>query len=213
MKKRHWRNLIIILFALFVATSWAIDYWVTSTTQQQLYSDLQAIPKNRVGLVLGTSKWESTGVVNAYYKSRIDAAVELYNAGKIDFILVSGDNRSTHYNEPQTMKNDLIARGIPANKIYMDNAGVHTLDSILRCRDIFGQDHFTIISQEFHNERALFIANHKHINAIAYNAKEITGPITLKVKLREKFSRIKMMFELLLNTQARFYYGPSVEIK
>ncbi len=71
---------------------------------------------------------------------------------------------------------------------------IHTLDSILRCRDIFGEDHFTVVSQEFHNERALFIANHKNIVAVGYNARGVDGFTGFKLTVREKLSRIKMMF-------------------
>ena len=108
------------------------------------------------------------------------------------------------------MKNDLIARGVPANRIFMDNAGFRTLDSILRCRDIFGEDHFTIISQAFHNQRALYIANHKNITAIAFCAKD--GDNVWFSYIRDKFARVKMIYDLVQNTQAR-YYGERVEIK
>src|SRR6201999_3871725 len=148
-------------------------------------------------------------MVNPYYQNRIDAAVALYMAGKIDYGIVSGDS-TAFYNEPVLMKQDLIAHGIPASKIYMDNAGYRTLDSRLRCRDIFGEDNITIISQSFHNRRALFIANHKHVKAIAFNAQD--GGSIWDATLREKLAKMKMAFDLLLNKQAR-YYGERVEIK
>ena len=107
------------------------------------------------------------------------------------------------------MKNDLIARGVPAKRIYMDNAGFRTLDSILRCRDIFGQEQFTIISQAFHDQRALYIANHKNIKTIAFSARD--GDTYWFSTLREKFARVKMVYDLIQNTQAR-YYGEKVEV-
>lgn len=215
MRKRHIR--IVILFTLLIALTIAaigwLDHWITDSTKSQTYSDVKIIPEHKTGLLLGTSKYLRKKVLNPYYAYRIDAAVALYNAGKIHFIIVSGDNSSTHYNEPEQMKRDLVARGIPANKIFLDYAGLHTLDSILRCKDIFGEDNITIISQSFHNERALFIANHKGIAAVAYNAQDVTGWNGEKVHFREKFSRIKMLLELLLNTQAKYYYGDKVEVK
>jgi SanA protein len=108
------------------------------------------------------------------------------------------------------MRDDLIARGVPAARIYMDNAGFRTLDSILRCRDIFGQTSFTIISQPFHNQRAIYIANHKKITAVAFNAAEKDD--FFMVAIREKLARVRMVFDLLFNTQAK-YYGERVEIK
>jgi SanA protein len=212
MSKRFWRNIIVLIILLPLAIIAVANYMVSSTTAGQLYSDVNAIPKNKVGLLLGTSKYQdkAKNIINPYYQKRIDAAVELYMAGKIDFIIVSGDNSSAFYNEPVLMRDDLIARGIPENKIYMDYAGFRTLDSILRCRDIFGEDHITIISQRFHNQRALFIANHKHITAVAYNA--ASGDSFWDEILREKLARVKMLFDLVFNTQAK-YYGERVQIK
>jgi SanA protein len=211
MTYRFWRNTLIVLLLLLIILAGCINYYVVSTTGNQLFSDVKAIPKNKVGLLLGTAKYEdkSRKLINQYYQHRIDATVELYMAGKIDYIIVSGDNSSQFYNEPALMKADLIARGVPAKIIFMDNAGFRTLDSILRCRDIFGQDHFTIISQQFHNERAVFIANHKHVNVVAYNASD--GDSFWDTILREKLARVKMVADLVFNTQAK-YYGERITI-
>ena len=206
------RNIIIIIVLILAAVIGTVNYIVNSSTKNQLYYDVATIPKNKVGLLLGTAKYNDKGrnIINLYYQNRIDAAVALYMAGKIDYIIVSGDSNTVYYNEPVLMKNDLIARGVPANRIFMDNAGFRTLDSILRCRDIFGEDHFTIISQAFHNQRALYIANHKNITAIAFCAKD--GDNVWFSYIRDKFARVKMIYDLVQNTQAR-YYGERVEIK
>ena len=189
-----------------------VNYVVVQNTKSQLYSDVNLIPKNKVGVVLGTAKYKDKArkIINPYYQYRIDATVALYMAGKIDVIIVSGDNSSVYYDEPMLMRDDLVARGIPENHIYRDNAGFRTLDSILRCRDIFGQTSFTIISQKFHNERALYISNHKKLNCVAFNAKD--GEQFILVTIREKLARVKMMLDLVLNTQARFY-GEHITIK
>ena len=212
MKKHLWRNLFVIIIFLLVSIIGTANYLVNKTTAGQLYSSVDSIPKNKVGLLLGTAKYQDKGrqIVNPYYQNRIDATVALYMAGKIDFVIVSGDNSTAYYNEPALMKADLIASGIPEEKIYMDNAGFRTLDSILRCRDIFGEDHITIISQSFHNERALYIANHKHITAVAFNAK--SGGSFWDEIWREKLARVKMLIDLLLNKQAKFY-GERIDIK
>ncbi len=209
---RIFKKLIIIALLLLIGLVWTVNYVVSSSTKSQIYYDLAQIPKNKVGLLLGTAKYNDKGrnIVNLYYQNRIDAAVALYMAGKIDYIIVSGDSNTIYYNEPVLMKNDLIARGVPAKKIFMDNAGFRTLDSVLRCRDIFGQQQFTIISQAFHDERAVYIANHKGIKTVAYCAKD--GDTVWFSYLREKFARVKMIYDLIENTQAR-YYGDRVEIK
>ncbi len=206
------RNIIIIIVLILAAVIGTVNYMVNTSTKKQLYYDAATIPKNKVGLLLGTAKYNDKGrnIINLYYQNRIDAAVALYMAGKIDYIIVSGDSNTVYYNEPVLMKNDLIARGVPANRIYIDNAGFRTLDSILRCRDIFGEDHFTIISQAFHNQRALYIANHKNITAIAFCAKD--GDNVWFSYIRDKFARVKMIYDLVQNTQAR-YYGERVQIK
>lgn len=212
MRLRRWYIVGIIASILVLSLVFAANYAVTSSTATQIYSDVNAIPKNKVGLLLGTAKYKdrARNRINEFYQRRIDAAVALYMAGKIDYIIVSGDNSTQYYNEPKLMKNDLIARGVPENRIFMDNAGFRTLDSILRCRDIFGQTAFTVISQEFHNQRALYIANHKNVHAIAFNAAD--GDTFVEVTMREKLARVKMLLDLLLNKQAKFY-GQPIEIK
>lgn len=209
---RIWRNLCILAFILLIFAIWIVNYIVIKDTQGQLYYSVAQIPKNKVGIILGTAKFKDKGrnIINPYYQYRIDAAVELYMAGKIDVIIVSGDNSTKYYNEPLTMRDDLIARGVPIEKIVLDNAGFRTLDSILRGRDIFGLSNFTIISQTFHNQRALYIANHKNVQTIAFCAQDGHDP--WEEKIREKLARVKMMIDLLMNKQAKFY-GDKIEIK
>jgi SanA protein len=212
MSFRFWRNIIITLvFALLLVVG-VMNHLVNASTQTQIYTDITKLPKNKVGLLLGTAKYmdKARKIINMYYQNRIDAAVALYMAGKVDYIIVSGDNGTTYYNEPALMKADLIARGVPASRIFMDNAGFRTLDSILRCRDIFGQNQFTVISQQFHNQRALYIANHKEVNAIGFNAAD--GDMYWEVALREKLARVKMGLDLMFNKQAKTM-GATIDIK
>ncbi len=143
---------------------------------------------------------------------RIDATIALYKAGKIEFVLVSGDNGTIYYNEPTTIKKDLVEGGIPTDKIYLDYAGFRTLDSMVRAKFIFGLDSVTVISQQFHNERAIYIAEKKGLKAIGFNAKGISGKQGIKVQFREYLARVKVFIDLLLNTQPRFY-GEKIEIK
>ena len=207
-----WRNIIITVVAVLLLVVAVMNHLVNSSTKAQLFADVNEVPKNKVGLLLGTAKYmdKARKIINMYYQNRIDAAVALYMAGKVDYIIVSGDNGTTYYNEPALMKADLIARGVPAARIFMDNAGFRTLDSILRCRDIFGQNQFTVISQQFHNQRALYIANHKQVNAIAFNAAD--GDMYWEVALREKLARVKMGLDLMFNKQAKIM-GATVDIK
>jgi len=200
------------VLVLTAATVFATDRWVTGSTRKQLYSDVQQIPHNKVGLLLGTAKFLKDGWINYYYQYRIDAAVALFQAGKIDFILISGDNGTEHYNEPETMQADLIARGIPKEKIFLDYAGFRTLDSILRCREVFGESKVTVFSQPFHNQRAIFIAHHKEVAAIGFNARDVNRYGGLRTQAREKLARVKMLLDLVFDKQAKFY-GEKIKIQ
>lgn len=204
--------MLVLSCILIITVIFATDKWVTSSTKSQVYSDLQQIPHNKVGLLLGTAKTLKHGWSNLYYKYRIDAAVALYKAGKIDYILVSGDNGTKDYDETSAMQADLIAMGIPKERIFMDYAGFRTLDSVLRLKKVFGENAVTIISQPFHNQRAVFIANHKDISAVAYNAKDVSINSGFKTQLREKFARVKMLLDLAFGKNAKFY-GEKIVIK
>jgi len=181
------------------------------SAQGKTFSKVSELPKNKVGLVLGASKFTNANRINLYYKSRLDAAVKLYKAGKINFILISGDNSRKDYDEPSDFKNDLIAKGIPEKKIVLDYAGFRTLDSIIRAKEVFGLTECTIISQKFHNERAVFLANRKGINAIAYNAKGIKGRYGLKTNLREYLAKTKAVLDIVFSVQPKFL-GDKIDI-
>lgn len=137
------------------------------------YCDVSKIPYNRVGLVLGTNPFVPSGNMNYYFKYRIDACERLYKAGKVSKILVSGDNHSKDYDEPSCMKHALMERGIPESDIVLDYAGFRTFDSVVRCKKVFGQERVTIISQGYHNARAIYLAKSSGIDAIGYDAKDI----------------------------------------
>lgn len=212
MTWKIWRNIGIAVVLVLIVTIWVVNYIVVREAKSQLYYNTDLIPKNKVGLLLGTAKYmdKARNIVNPYYQYRIDAAVALYMAGKVDYIIVSGDNSTRYYNEPLLMRNDLVARGVPLKNIVMDNAGFRTLDSILRCRDIFGQKRFTIISQTFHNERAVYIANRKGVETVGFCCAD--GHEYVEETIREKLARVKMMLDLLFNKQAKFY-GDKVNIE
>ncbi|MFZ9032198.1 MAG: SanA/YdcF family protein [Robiginitalea sp.] len=211
MHRKTWKRLLavfILSFLIFTGCYFIIEF----STANRIYREVEDIPHNKVGLVLGTARHQVGGGINPYYQSRIDATIALYKAGKISYVLVSGDNGSVYYNEPNTIKKDLIEAGIPENRIYLDYAGFRTLDSMIRARIVFGLDSVTVISQEFHTERALFIASKKDLYAIGYSARDVEGSRGLKVHLREYFARVKVFLDLIFNTQPRFY-GKRIEIE
>ncbi|MGB5270233.1 SanA/YdcF family protein [Eudoraea sp.] len=210
--KRKYRFLAAILLLLSLLAIVISNFTIEISARGKTFNDPAVIPKNKVGLVLGTSRMLVEGGVNPYYAHRINATIKLYKAGKIEYVLVSGDNGSIYYNEPTTIKKDLVKRGIPGEKIFLDYAGFRTLDSMVRAKFIFGLDSVTVISQQFHNERAIYLAEKKGLMAIGFNAKGISGKEGIKVQFREYFARVKVFIDLLLNTQPRFY-GEKIEIK
>ncbi|WP_272151438.1 SanA/YdcF family protein [Tenacibaculum aiptasiae] len=209
-KKKYIITLFVVLFSLLIII--ISNYSIENYAKGKTFSNASAIKKNKVGLVLGTAKMLSNGMVNLYFKYRIDATVELFKKGKIDFVLISGDNGNKSYDEPTDFKNELMKYGIPEDKIFLDYAGFRTLDSVVRCKEIFGQDKVTIISQKFHNERAIYLAHNHNIEAIGFNAKDVSGRYGLKVKLREYLARTKVFIDILFRVKPKFL-GKKIEIK
>jgi SanA protein len=183
---------VMVLLALFIFVS---NYCINDYARDYIFDTIDLLPENEVGLLLGTSRLTSRGTKNLYFDERIDAAVKLFQAKKIRTIIVSGDNRHKSYNEPRDMRRELIKKGIPEKSIVFDFAGRRTLDSVVRAKMIFDQDSFTIISQKFQNERAVYIARHYGADAVAFNAE---GEADLKMNMREYFSRAKCIIDVLV---------------
>jgi len=204
--------LVIILFLVFlVCFVFIIDRNITQLAKDRVFFDVYSIPYNKVGLVLGTTKMIG-GKPNLFYEARLDATKKLFDAGKIDVVLVSGDNSTRYYSEPQDMKDDLMERGIPDSRIVLDYAGFRTLDSVVRAEKIFSQKKYTIITQKFHCERAIYIADKKHHDAVCYAASTPKGILADRIILREKFARFKAWLDInILKKQPKFL-GEKVEI-
>lgn len=198
---------ILVFVSIFFANK-----AVVTVSEGKTYDNVNEVPYNKTGLLLGTSKYLSDGRNNAYYVNRITATFDLYTHHKIDFLVISGDNGTKSYNEPEEMKNDLVKLGVPDSVIYLDYAGFRTYDSVIRMNKIFGQNAFTIISQQFHNERAIYIANHFGLNAIGFNAKDVNKYFGFKTQVREQFARVKMFIDVATAKKPKFL-GEKIEIK
>ena len=188
------------------------NFEIESKTQDFVTDDIEKLPNQKVGLLLGTSKTLPSGYKNYYFYYRIDAAEKLYKSGKIEYIIVSGDNSRKDYNEPEDMKNELINRGVPADRIYEDFAGFRTLDSVVRAKEIFGQNSYIIISQKFHNERAVYLAQKNGIQAFGFNAKDVNKYTGIKTKIREYLARTKVFVDFFIGKEPKFG-GEKIEIK
>lgn len=201
----------LILFAGILALIiFLADWRIKTKSSEYIYNNTDSIPKNKCGLLLGTIKTLKSGEENLYFTYRIDATMKLYEAGKIEYLVISGDNSKEDYNEPQDMMDELVRRGFPADKIYLDFAGFRTYDSMIRMKEIFGQTSFTIISQKFHVERAVFIARHFDLDAIGYNAKDVESYGGFRTKVREKFARVKVFIDFLFRKKPKFLGDPVI---
>lgn len=195
------------LLILAVVTTLLIQHSVVRCARGMTYHDVQLVSGKHVGLVFGCDD-RFQDRENLYFTHRMDAAADLWKAGKLCCLIVSGDNRSMQYNEPKKMKKALIERGVPAEKIVCDYAGLRTLDSVIRARTIFGVQKCLMISQLFQNERAIYIAKAHGIEAMGFNAKDVTGPGGRKTKWREFAARMMMWLDIhALHTQPR-HGGP-----
>lgn len=195
--------LAIALFALLTAITLLANWHTQRQTAAYLYDNAAQIPAHKAALLLGTSPTLADGRSNLYFTHRIRATAELYRAGKVRYIIASGDNRKHSYNEPDAMKAALIAQGVPPENITPDYAGLRTLDSVLRARDIFGQEGYIVVSQKFHNERAVYLARAHGIPAYGFNARDVAIRAGLKTRLREYGARVKMFIDLATGRQPR----------
>lgn len=196
---------------LFILSLFFIDQLFSWRNQDKIYSQIDKLPSYEVALVLGTSKYLGK-TLNEFYANRIDAAISLYQNNKVNTFLLSGDNAHRSYNEPWTMKRDLLKAGVPDDSIYLDYAGFRTLDSIVRSKAIFNTQEFIIVTQRFHCERALYIANYYDINAVCLAVPGPTQRTGVFVRTREVFARVKALLDLyIFGTQPKFL-GPKEPI-
>jgi SanA protein len=210
---RRWLKWVVLAAVLSCLLAvWGAERLVCGAAEGRTFDDIAAVTAREAALVLGCSERLANGDVNLFFRKRIGAAAELYAARKVNYLIVSGDNHVAGYDEPGDMKRALVARGVPAEAIYCDYAGFRTLDSVVRAKAIFGLDRFTVVSQEFHNQRAIFLAAHRGLDAVGFNAPDVTGRHGLRTRVRELFARIKTVLDVwILRTGPRFY-GPPVRL-
>jgi len=168
------------------------------------FDDAERVPHNKMGLVLGTSPLAPDGGANMYFVYRVEAAARLYKMGKVDWLLLSGDRSGEDYDEPQAMRDALIAHGVPAESIVLDKSGFRTLNSIVHTNKVYGQSSVTIISQRFHNQRAVFLALCNGVDAVAYNAEDVVKwNKYFKIHGREYLARVRMFVDLIMRREKR----------
>ncbi len=209
-----WRKsvgLLLLGICLAATAIWGCDAWVKRSASGLCHNKVESVPAQDVALVLGCSP-KVAGRPNLFFEHRITAAVALHRAGKVRAFIVSGDNGTKEYDEPTAMKAALIAKGIPEAAIYCDYAGFRTLDSVVRAQSIFGQSRFMIVSQHFHNERAIFLAQQHGLNAVGFDAEAVSRKVSPTTYLREYLARVQAVLDVtLLQTRPKFE-GPAIVI-
>jgi SanA protein len=212
MKKKRVIIISLVVICLLFFVSIFYSNYAINSYDQYTFNNINDVPTVYSCILLGTSRKLNDGRNNLYFSYRIQAAFELYSKGKCKKIVVSGDNRTHGYNEPLDMKNDLIAKGIPEADIICDYAGLRTLDSVIRYKEIFGQETGIVVSQKFHNARAIYIARANGIELYGYNATDVDKFNGFKTKVREVISKFKCMLDVnIFNTKPK-HLGEKIKI-
>lgn len=210
MRKKIVFSLMALVLSGFVGFYGALAK-VRRAAEGRLYTNAANIPHRRVGLLLGCKKNLGDGI-NPFFESRVRAAKELFEARKVDYLLVSGDNHTKGYDEITDMRDALLKAAIPADRVYGDCAGFRTLDSMARAHQVFGLNEVTVISQEFHNQRAIFLASHEGLDAIGYNAQDEDLGDVSGTHRREKFAKVKAFLDIYILRTKPHFLGAKVVI-
>ena len=211
MLRRAGRVLVLLLIVALLALV-AAEWDVSRAATGRCYAVAEDVPERTVGLVLGTSKTLPDGHANLFYRSRIEAAARLFAVGRVRWLIVSGNQEAGGYDEPSTMRADLIELGVPAERIYRDYAGFRTLDSMARAARVFGLRQVTVISQRFHNERAIYLAQAWGVDAVALDAADVTGWNGVRSRIREWFARAAAVLDVRVRDRQPRFLGPPVRI-
>lgn len=205
------RRISLSLFSGFIVTLATIivaDRLVSSAADHRHTAVLSEVPHHEVAVVLGCAEYLRNGRLNLFFQYRVNAAAELYHAGKCDLFIVSGDHGRKEYNEPAAMRKALVKRGVPNEIIVSDFAGFRTLDSVVRAKEVFSCQKFIVVSQEFHNERAIFIGQNRGTAITGYNAKDVPKRCTWKTIVREKLARTRTALDLFITQTEPKFTGP-----
>lgn len=204
------QRILEILKSFFILVEIAVllmilaNVWVVALTNGRTYTKISKIPPRETALVLGTSPRMKSGVSNPYFTKRMDATALLYHHGKIKKIIVSGE-KSQGYDEPFAMKNYLVYQeGVPENIITEDPKGFKTQASINNCKNIYKKNDIIIVSQGFHNLRALFYARNNNMNALGFDAQDVfSNKSFYRNQSREFLARVSAVVYYLLGIEKK----------
>ena len=194
IRKRRWAVAALVVLACALCACAAARVWMHLNARHRVFVDASSVAKCRVALVLGAGV-KPDGTCSQLLRDRLDRSVELYKAGRVEKLLMSGDNRVSHYNEPERMRDYAISQGVPAEDVKCDYAGRRTYDSIYRARHVFGLRKVTLTSQGFHLPRALFLCDAIGVKACGLAADQ---HVNLKAELREYVASVGALFDVYI---------------
>lgn len=208
---RHWRKVAILLFVLVCFVVGA-NLWIIGTARGSVFHDISSVPANDVALVLGTGPFTAKANTNLHFVVRVEAAAKLYKSGKAKHLLLSGDNHIRGYDEPTEMKKALLNLSVPESAMTLDYAGLRTLDSMERARKIFGQTNLTLVTEEFHSARSLFLARHFGIHAVVFCAEELPADWNYTVNIREVAARVVAVLDVYVWHRGARHLGEPIRM-
>ncbi len=200
--------ILLAVIALWMAS----EVVISIAARGRIYDTAAHVPTRKAALVLGTSKFVAGGRPNLHYLYRMDAAAELFKAGKAEYVIVSGNGTDRHYNEPKMMRADLIERGVPPERIYCDYAGLRTLDSVVRAEEVFGAGDCIVVSQPSHTERAIFIGRMRGQDVIGFNARNVSSLTDPRTAIRERLARVLALLDMTVLRKQPKFLGEKVEL-
>ena len=210
MNKKIRQFLLIVIFCniTILLLVFTCNYLVCHNAEGRLFTEVDSVPQSEVGLLLGTTPQTRIGRrPNQFFKYRIDAAESLYKACKVKSILISGDENSLDgINEVECMRDSLVARGVPGSAIVLDGKGFRTLDAVVRATNVYDQHSYIVISQKFHNERAIYLAEHLGLDVeklYGFNAADATSNMAIMTYIREYFARVKVFVDIITGKEPR----------
>lgn len=177
---------------------------------KNIYNDISDLPKRKVAIVFGAGV-SSDNTPSPILRDRLKVAIDLFKSGKVEKIIMSGDNRFKNYNEPEVMINYAIENGIPRKDLQPDYAGRRTYDTCIRAKLIFGLNEAILITQSFHLTRALYTCNSLGINSIGIPSDLSSYPDILYLQTRDIFAYTKAILDInIINPEV--VLGEEIEI-
>ncbi len=211
---QHWRLVCVVLILSTSVTTLALNFYVKTITSNRRYSNPSQIPPQRIAIVLGAGIYN--GQPSPMLADRISAAVELYKLGRVQKLLMSGDNSSEEYDEVTTMQRYAVQLGVPQEDITLDYAGFRTYESCYRANLIFGVKQAVVVTQNFHLPRAVYLCNQLGVDAVGLGTPDWESyrqETIIRYTLREFISTIKALWQVHITRPKPTFLGPFEGIK